>query len=492
MRCSNCQHEIDSCSSFCGRCGIKITESPSINPPTDPNGNRYRIRQYNAYCGHCHQRVEIGSTFCSHCGVALEWSQSLSQSQFGDKATDTKNSTPKKATIEQTEFDSKDYNQTDTNSKTQVVHPLSTQSEKSDDNYCTHCRTLIPEGKLFCEHCGAIRRIEPTLSKHPAEPTQSSAKTDTGQQKCRECGRLVRSEKDFCTFCGARINYASPKNTAPISEHEAFGPWIYEINDNHPLPQLFSYYKSKLSAALMVFKIPRNIERREAHRFVHLYDAVVGVFETYVLILQRRNNTVQESIVRIHNVQAISNNCCLLRGTMTLYTNTMSFSIVYNTVSSEVVDKAIDLILAIQQNKKYALNLKPINCNIQNISHLLCHLVSDLKKNDVDIKLIAYQPETFKITQTTGFVTNDRELILIDHEPNKQMEKGKPKTYSYSTVYIPINQLAAVRISDHPDDSGMKRFSFSTRNHTFTCSIAVNNNGVASLYESLRSRCASL
>lgn len=492
MKCSNCQHEVDSSSSFCSQCGVKISKSPSITPPTDGDGNRYRIRQYNAFCGHCHQRVEVGSTFCSHCGVAMEWAQSVSQSAPVVNTTTPVDTTPATKTIDPPKFEAKDVQPSNTGRGTETVPSVSTQPQRSDSVYCTHCGSKIPEGKLFCDRCGAIRRITPT--SEPTEPVQKASNHFTAhqQQNCSQCGHALRPGKNFCTFCGTRINEASQSSPVTISEHDAFGPWVYEVDDIHPLPPLFSAYQTQLGNALMVFKIPRNIDRRDAHRYTNLYDAVVGIFKTHVLIIQRRGNTVQDTNVRLSDVQAISNNCCLLRGTMTLYTNTMSFSVVYNTVSSEAIDKAIDLIHAIQQNRKYSLNLRSMDYNTVSVGHLLCHLINGLKKNDTDIKLVAYQSETFKIQQTMGFATNDRELILIDHETTKKMEKGKPKTYSYSTVYIPINQLAAVRISNHPDDSGTKRLSFSTRNHTFTCSYTASNTSVTNLYDCLRRRCTSI
>lgn len=61
-----------------------------------------------------------------------------------------------------------------------------------------------------------------------------------------------------------------------ISEYDAFGPWIYEVDGEHPLPRLFAPYVRERVDALMLLKILRDIERRRATPDMELYDYVVG------------------------------------------------------------------------------------------------------------------------------------------------------------------------------------------------------------------------
>ena len=44
-----------------------------------------------------------------------------------------------------------------------------------------------------------------------------------------------------------------------VSEYDAFGPWVYMIDEDHPLPSLFAPCVENPEAYRMLFKIPRNI-----------------------------------------------------------------------------------------------------------------------------------------------------------------------------------------------------------------------------------------
>ena len=83
------------------------------------------------------------------------------------------------------------------------------------------------------------------------------------------------------------------------SEYDAFGPWIYEITEAHPLPALFAPYVRSEETPLMLFKIPRDIERRRATPDMDLYDYVVGAYEERLLILKRVEHTVELSLIHI-------------------------------------------------------------------------------------------------------------------------------------------------------------------------------------------------
>lgn len=41
-----------------------------------------------------------------------------------------------------------------------------------------------------------------------------------------------------------------------VSEYDAFGPWVYMIDEDHPLPSLFAPCVENPEAYRMLFKIP--------------------------------------------------------------------------------------------------------------------------------------------------------------------------------------------------------------------------------------------
>ena len=77
-----------------------------------------------------------------------------------------------------------------------------------------------------------------------------------------------------------------------ISEYDAFGPWIYEIDEEHPLPELFEPYVVR-EGAITLMKIPRQIERRNASPDMQLYDYVIGAYKNRVSIFKRIENSMQ-------------------------------------------------------------------------------------------------------------------------------------------------------------------------------------------------------
>ena len=64
-----------------------------------------------------------------------------------------------------------------------------------------------------------------------------------------------------------------------LAEYNAFGPWVYEIDDAHPLPPLFASCFTDNDEAILKIKVPREIERRNAAPGMELYDFVIALYE---------------------------------------------------------------------------------------------------------------------------------------------------------------------------------------------------------------------
>ncbi len=83
-----------------------------------------------------------------------------------------------------------------------------------------------------------------------------------------------------------------------ITEYDAFGPWIYEVTDKHPLPPQFEKQVEEHDYEILI-KIPRDIERRKANPDMALYNYVIGCFEEKIYIYQRLESEVTKHIVNI-------------------------------------------------------------------------------------------------------------------------------------------------------------------------------------------------
>lgn len=297
-------------------------------------------------------------------------------------------------------------------------------------------------------------------------------------------------------------------NRERSKEYDAFGPWIYVINDEHPLPPLFAKYQSYMDEALLMFKIPRQIERRNANPNMHLYDSVVGIFETYLLVLDRVENSVKERCIQLRDVQAIKKTTNLLSGELALYTNSATVMIPYNTVSDDVMTRAAGLIRSLQHHKNVELNLPSMAYDIKTIEFLYVHLINDLKKDDPNTELIAYQPSielegkqnvfakllnwilNRRLLQCSAFVTNGHELIVI--ERSASVKSNKSPDYAYSYVYLPLEHIGKAVTEPHPKEQSLKQLIYSTENHTFTSAFDDNNTGIDALCKRLSAQSVRL
>jgi hypothetical protein len=284
-------------------------------------------------------------------------------------------------------------------------------------------------------------------------------------------------------------------------EFDAFGPWILKIDEEHGMPPLFGDYAHLTGSAVMMFKVPRQIERRNANPDMHLYDAVVGLFDTHLLLLSRIGNLVQERRIEYRDIQAIKNTQCLLLGELYFHTGTIVFKIKYNTISESIVAEAVQHILRLQNNPVRDLKLAPIAYTVDNIDFLYLNLLSSMKSRQNDIALIAYQPPArlkealgffeklmhyFRVPPSlhcTAFVTNTRELTIISR--SDLLKKQKQFDYAYSYTHIPLRSISHAGIVQSKRFPDLYLLTLSTREHEFK-TLYEQSNSINSLYSALR------
>lgn len=287
-------------------------------------------------------------------------------------------------------------------------------------------------------------------------------------------------------------------NVNCTKEFDAFGPWVYEIGEEHELPPLFQKYRHLQDSALIMFKIPRHIERRNANPNMHLYDAVIGVFENHVLLLYRFGDSIKEQRVNSKDLQAIEVTQALLSGKLKFYTDTRIFTISYNTVSQYVITKAINIIRAQQNYPAYNSKLKPMSYSIDTIEYLYVNLLNRLKQNEPDAELVAYQPniqlskrkglsgmlQRKPDIRCTAFVSNKKEIIIISR--TSAFKKQNEVQYSYTYTYLPISKIKSVRRENYNKDSDIYVLTLRTDKHCFSVLFDRTGRNIKELYEELR------
>ncbi len=123
----------------------------------------------------------------------------------------------------------------------------------------------------------------------------------------------------------------------------------------------------------MLFKIPRNIERRKATPDMDLYDQVVGLDCEAVHIWTRQEKAVEPIVILFREITGVRLYQRLLLGICTIYGQNGGTEIRYNTVSSAIMWKFTELIRK--------------ECPIENVAPTGIQGDLNLRENDVDIWL---------------------------------------------------------------------------------------------------------
>lgn len=284
-------------------------------------------------------------------------------------------------------------------------------------------------------------------------------------------------------------------------EYDEFGPWIYEIDDENDVPAIFrSYYNSNINY-LLLLKVPRKIERRNAVPGMDLYDYLIGACETHLNIFKKIGKIVDEKKLDYSNIIAIEDAHSLLYGKLTLLALEQSAVIEYNTVSKETILKLINII----ENK---IDFGPRRSGIESIPvfyspdrqgsldmHLF-NLFNRLKQVNPGIKLAAYQPDihikrTMELNKklrisnikisNTAFLTNEKELIILERQTQGRKKKDIDGHY-YSFVYIPFQNINSVSINEFDNELNLMLIEFSIYNHKFSYVFENGNNKIYDLY----------
>jgi len=281
------------------------------------------------------------------------------------------------------------------------------------------------------------------------------------------------------------------------TEYNAFGPWIYIINETHPIPPIFERFSDAAYRSIMAFKIPRNIERRKANENMHLYDCIVCIFKTSMLIVDRDGDDLYERRIEFSDVHAIRNFKALLKGELTIYTKKEKILITYNTVSDDIISQAIHMILDLSKNPEVALKLPVMAYTLKSIGHLFKNTIDKLRRIDDSINLIAYQPERqlSNADQFWGklkslfspelklldiaFTSNNRELIIISRSSG--VKDVRQEDYAYTYMFIPYHHI---RMIDAPQDSkgdSLKKLHVGSSCYNFELTFDNSNIGLDSL-----------
>jgi hypothetical protein len=127
-------------------------------------------------------------------------------------------------------------------------------------------------------------------------------------------------------------------------EYDAFGPWVYEVLEARDLPPRFRAVFGPWGGSDLVLKIPVDVERRNARPGQDLYRQVLEIKGDTLRSLSLADERVEERSVSIAALQALTLYQVLLLGTFSAVTPDSEFGFLFNTVSSPLVRRFVDLL----------------------------------------------------------------------------------------------------------------------------------------------------
>jgi hypothetical protein len=130
-----------------------------------------------------------------------------------------------------------------------------------------------------------------------------------------------------------------------LREYDAFGPWIYNVTAERDTPKRFHAACERHHGARFLLKVPRGVERRDAHPGMDLYVAMLAVHDHGASFMRLTDEGVTVQDLVWDEVAALQSHTNLLSAAWTLMLRDGdAFSLDYNAVSSDLMDRVTDFV----------------------------------------------------------------------------------------------------------------------------------------------------
>ena len=275
-----------------------------------------------------------------------------------------------------------------------------------------------------------------------------------------------------------------------LSEYDAFGPWIYEIDATHQIPSVFENYIDREADPVLMIKIPVKKERRNIKPGMVMYDQMVCMYRERMDIAQYADGSVKTIQIPYNSIAAIENSITLLYGKFSIFTTTGMIDFEYNTVSKEIADKLATAIREKLPVKDRKISL-PGGGKERELSFFFNNLWDRTKETEDNLHIAAYQPEILidytkpnvflnaykmmfhPILRASLHLYNDREFIVIYR--GSGIKSRNKVDYNYKYLYVPFDRISSVSLKDTEKYSNIAELSIHSNIHTFTIMVEKGN-----------------
>ncbi len=280
-------------------------------------------------------------------------------------------------------------------------------------------------------------------------------------------------------------------------EYDSFGPWIYEISEDCPIPDQFLKYSVRTEKPLFSIKIPRQIERRKARPGMPLYDYVVSMYKTDILILKREGDKIITTSYLYEKIECLQNQVNLLKGNLLMVMSDIVYNLPYNTVSENIILRMLEII---RQRYTAGTQCTIPNNSIIDTSKLLLSfyfegLVTEEKIQNPEFKILSYQRESSVSLYEKRFcrklqhrlfgktlleslhLSDGRELIIISR--GMPFKRRNQAVYGKETYYVPINKITDMVWEEDQWNSAISNMTITTSNNSYKISFLRENSSIS-------------
>lgn len=176
----------------------------------------------------------------------------------------------------------------------------------------------------------------------------------------------------------------------------------------------------------------------------------------------------------------------------------------YNTVSEEMISRLINIIIdkitggSIREHVWESMTAEYEPDNEEKLDMLFYNLFNKLKRENPACELIAYQPRIYfdgkhelkkrlkddkRVLSKTAFISDDKQLIIMEREIPRRKNRKEEIQYSYS--YLPYQSITGVSIENLDEEGLFCNLKFKTNGNDFNCIYERRNKRIRDICEKL-------
>lgn len=247
-------------------------------------------------------------------------------------------------------------------------------------------------------------------------------------------------------------------------EYLEFGPWLTMIEKEEDVPVQFDHVKKEILNSEFAFKMPVNMEWKEAQEGMLLYNQIITLTQSGVCSHIRLDGAVFTTQMDFEDIAFIELSVNMLYSRVSLATVTETLNIDYNPVSQGIIET---LIGSIRQH--YTANTMGINLDaVQEVggieSDIYKYLVAHERqfKPTKAIALQAYYPLGNKANSEGGSHLQDAVVMATKNEfiffnRVKEIKEKKEVDYGYNCTFMPMSTVKDGQISEAAISDELKR-----------------------------------